>query len=330
MSEMAVSRLIPGSETLVWEWQPGSAGFFLGTPLEVPPGHTAVVVLRGEPLDFFLPGSHMLDVQHLPLLCQRTRLGDGRQAVPAHIYMVRMPGTHTVSWSADVILAEGRSTGLVGCRLGGSAAFRVHDARRFLQCLWQAAVTPREGDGHQSFRLTTGAKRNHPQVTAAVAAEAEVHVAEAVGDIAAHALAGRPVESLFAPGALEALRPDLERAIAEGMLEIGIVSLDTRIAEISRPELVPCGCCGRADRKRAYAIFRYTISLFYVRFGGHRAGNFCLLCGLQYGLGYTLLILFMGWWGIIGLFLSPVYLVMNLYNLGGLLFTQKSGPPEIG
>ncbi|HEU4752716.1 MAG TPA: SPFH domain-containing protein [Armatimonadota bacterium] len=317
---------IVNATELVQEWRSGSAGgFFAGAPLTVPEGFVAVVVLRGEALDLLLPGAYTLDAARLPLLALKARLeAGGKKPIPASIFLVRTGQPGWVSWESELLLSQSRATGMVVNRVSGRVTFRVHDARRFLQGLFSAARASKAQP--KSFQLSLGSAPVTGPGEVAGSGTAAL-VANGVGEIAAGAIAGRPVAELTAPGALERLGPAVEHAISQGMLDLGLVALGTAVDAVSPPELAPCAGCGRSDRSRAFAIFRWTVSLFYIRFHGQRGGNFCIPCGLPVCLGYTALALVMGWWGIIGLVLTPVFLAMNLYNLGGLLLKQRTAPP---
>jgi hypothetical protein len=300
-------------------------GFPLGSALVVPPDHVALIVRRGEALDLFHEGAYILDAADLPLLGQKIRLDRaGEKPVQAAIFLIRVDWVEALPWKAEFIITQSRREGITQSAMHGQAMVRVTDPRRFFLAVFQGASNVARGSNQaQSFRLTPGAGKIAAQAVGSVAGLSDTLLGDTLAGVALATLKGWTIGEFLAPDAREQFQPVVADAIANALPQYGVECAAVQLDAITPPALAPCVRCGSQARPATYAVFRSNVSLLHVRFTSEQGGNFCLPCGLQVGLGYTVLTLLLGWWGVIGFCLTPFFLLMNLFNMGGLLFFRK-------
>ncbi len=87
-----------------------------------------------------------------------------------------------------------------------------------------------------------------------------------------------------------------------------------------------CQVCGvEADTK--HVSFHQNIGAFFVRFSKSIDGQLCKSCIHQQFWGMTTTTLFLGWWGMISLVLTPIFL---LNNVGRYMFCLGMPPVPLG
>ena len=74
-----------------------------------------------------------------------------------------------------------------------------------------------------------------------------------------------------------------------------------------------CQACG-IEAPTKYIELHQNIGALVLRFHRSIKGNLCKTCIDSHFREYTLITLFLGWWGIISLFMTPVILVSNISN----------------
>jgi ribosomal protein S14 len=77
--------------------------------------------------------------------------------------------------------------------------------------------------------------------------------------------------------------------------------------------MLRCQMCGQYATTRLVSI-RQNIGAAYMRFTKIIEGELCRKCIRKYSLQYTAVNLVAGWWGIISFFVTPVYIVNNIYE----------------
>src|SRR5262245_8890891 len=80
---------------------------------------------------------------------------------------------------------------------------------------------------------------------------------------------------------------------------------------IKRPAISKCSRCGRTKYTQ-HAVFKQNVSYFFGRKGRQFSGDLCFACASRTFARVELTTLFGTWWGIIGYWLGPLYLVHNL------------------
>jgi hypothetical protein len=89
-----------------------------------------------------------------------------------------------------------------------------------------------------------------------------------------------------------------------------------------------CQSCGLQGETR-YVRFHQHIGAVVMMFNRWIKGNFCRRCGMGYFKKYMLITGLFGWWGLISFFLTPIFLLMNLFYAARLLGLPDGGmmPP---
>ncbi len=72
-----------------------------------------------------------------------------------------------------------------------------------------------------------------------------------------------------------------------------------------------CNGCGQVTRV-SLSTFHQHIGLLVIRFPSHVTGDFCLRCTHRLFWKKSLTTFFLGWWGIISLVMTPIFLVQNI------------------
>lgn len=74
-----------------------------------------------------------------------------------------------------------------------------------------------------------------------------------------------------------------------------------------------CKNCGVVADKR-YIKFYKNIGMIIQREYGSIEGEFCKKCIKKYFIEYTLVTFLLGWWGTISFFVTPFYLMNNIFR----------------
>jgi len=80
---------------------------------------------------------------------------------------------------------------------------------------------------------------------------------------------------------------------------------------IKRPAISKCSRCGRTKYTQ-HAVFKQNVSYFFGRKERQFSGDLCFSCASRTFARVELTTLFGTWWGIIGYWLGPLYIVHNL------------------
>jgi hypothetical protein len=74
-----------------------------------------------------------------------------------------------------------------------------------------------------------------------------------------------------------------------------------------------CEACG-FEVPNGYVEYRQNIGAIMVRFTKHYKGRLCKRCNRKAFWKTTAVTFFLGWWGTISFFVTPVFLIANLFN----------------
>jgi len=80
---------------------------------------------------------------------------------------------------------------------------------------------------------------------------------------------------------------------------------------INRPAISKCSRCGRT-KYTLHLVFKQNVSYFFGRKEQQFSGDLCFSCASRTFASVELTTLFWTWWGIIGFWLGPLYIVHNL------------------
>lgn len=286
-------------------------GLMLGSRLDVPPGYAVVLVKDGKAFDTLPPGSHVIDQATLPLLMQKMKPRAGADEImpqPASAFLVQTAVPRSLLWQAQVILSKSAAYGLTYTTLEGRCAVQIVDPTRFC-----------------SVVLSTGGKAlSQPGVSLAQVADYVLRTG--LSSRASEAVAKMKLSPEQAVPAREAIRTAIGQQAAQWLYNIGVHCHSFDLETVAEPDLAPCAGCGSATVPTAYGKFLRNISLLYIRFTARKEGNFCVPCAWKISAGFNSVMLVCGWWGYVGLVLTPVYFFQNLYHLTRIVTGPKSIP----
>ena len=290
-----------------------STGIPFGLPLSVPPGWAAVVSRGMQVLYVLAPGEYRFEPHYFPLLAP-PKPKPGTSTLNGAIHLICTTDVPDVPWECGVTLTSDRRSGMTYCQLRGRFWGRVIDPGRFFASMLQIVGAGKDRDANAAANLLS------------------IMALEKIGDTLGDAAVRGALEAGFAPAqwreAEEPLRAAAGQAAASQMASMGMQTLAFQIDEASDALRVPCAGCGSATAPTAYATFRRNVSLFYVRFGTEQSGNFCTVCAARRALTDNSIMLVCGWWGFVGLVLTPIYFVSNLYHLGAVLAGPKQSAEQ--
>ena len=294
---------------LLQRYDATASGLSLGLRLTIPEGCAGVVVRDGRTYDVLPPGEHTLEAAALPLLLQKFKPKAGADPLlPASVFLVAMTLPVTLPWEGLALLSKSQAYGLTYTRLAGRAGVQVQDPARFCAALLAAA-----------------GKAGLPP-DAPLGQVAEYFLRTNVQEQAAKAVAAMNLPPEQAPNAREAIRTAAGQAAARWLSANGVYCGAFDVDTVSEPDRAPCAGCGSAQVPTAYGEFRRNISLLYLRLTAKKEGNFCVPCALKISAGYNSVMLVCGWWGYIGLVLTPVYFCQNVYYFGRIALGEKQTP----
>src|SRR5262245_2955150 len=86
---------------------------------------------------------------------------------------------------------------------------------------------------------------------------------------------------------------------------------------VKRPAISECSRCGRTEYTH-HLVFKQNVSYFFARKEREFSGDFCFSCASRMFAKVELTTLIGTWWGIIGFWVGPLYIVHNLVEyIGG-------------
>jgi hypothetical protein len=80
---------------------------------------------------------------------------------------------------------------------------------------------------------------------------------------------------------------------------------------INRPAISKCSRCGRTEYTQ-HLVFKQNVSYFFARKERQFSSDLCFSCASKTFASVELTTLFGTWWGMIGFWLGPLYVVHNL------------------
>jgi len=294
-----------------------AGGLALGSRLTIPPGFAGVVVKDGKALDTLAAGDHLLEPSLLPGLTQKVkpRFGagqapDGTALLPAAVFLAPVGRPVSLPWRTQTILSKNPAYGLTYTTLEGRGTVQIADPARFCAAVFGAG----------SKALSAGQASPDQVAREFLCRGVSARVAEAVQAM------NLPPDQ--APGAREAIRAAAGQAVALWLSGVGVQCTAFDLDAVAAPDRTPCAGCGSRALPTGYGHFHRTISLLYVRFTAQKEGNFCVPCAWKISAGYNSVMLVAGWWGIIGLIMTPVYFAQNLYYLTRIVTGPKAAPRQ--
>jgi hypothetical protein len=296
----------------ILELHPATAsGLVLGSSLAVPEGAAGVVVKDGRPLDILPSGSHLLEPSLLPLTMQALKIRPGTvppSPLPAAVFLVQMASPWTVPWRCQALLSKNPASGMTYTVLAGRVTVQVSNPALFCGAILKAGGS----------NLATGAA-TMPQVI-------EGFLRGNLQALAAGAVMPLNLPPEQATSATEAIRTAAGHAAAGWLASVGLHCPAFDLDSVAPPSRTPCVICKSPTAPTGYALFQRNISLLYLRFTAKKEGNFCVPCAWKTAGAFNGVMLVAGWWGLIGLVLTPVYFCQNLYYLSRVVTAAKAAP----
>jgi hypothetical protein len=291
----------------------------VGELLTVSDSAVAVTVSRtGAVLDCVGPGRVEITADGLPNTCEF--LGSETSpdaAIDIAVLEVYPSGCRMLEWETEVPIAAGSPGGGRVIHLAGRAQIRITEPRLFVSAVlgcWHSRAEER-GQLPSLASPTGSGEAWAADVIERLPEQAEAVVARAIADQVAHVAA--EVLSCLAEHslAIETIRARAQAPVEAWLRHAGMRLEGFGVDELPEPASGPCESCGSFEAPTAYATFHRNISLFVVRFHSRREGYYCFPCGVKIGLLENLIMLVGGWWGIIGLIVTPFLMLWNFYAI---------------
>lgn len=291
-------------------------GASFGMALTIPDGFAGVLVMGDRAYDAVGSGVYTVDGHSFPLLAKQLRLDPGQmpnKPVSLSVYLVNLSDV-TLSWSAYPIVTKNSVDGFTYCTLSGRCTVRIVNPPAFyagLKAGWAATLK----------RLPSSTRSQ--MSTASPGQQAETFVVGLIKASASMTLDHMNLKPDQVPASGEALWHTIGAGAAAALQSVGVQCTGFEIGTAPVARRAPCGMCASTSVPTAYGIYRRTISLIYFRFGAKREGNFCVPCAAKISAAYNATMLVCGWWGMIGLVLTPIYIINNCFQFSKTAFGQK-------
>lgn len=301
-----------------------------GLSITVKPGTAVVFAHKGRPTDVWQEGSYTIDAASLPEASKRVKIQafGPKSKLQLDAYIVDL-SPQDVAWESGVTISKDRKNGVTHSAIAGRAGFQVVDPAAFVMSMLAESVELAKLTGDKMAQMfPTFLKGKSTKYSAQFAKQNVGSVAETIVKAWCEILVYQQVSALRPdPANFEASKDSIYKssgAAIEGWLakhgcKLVVYSVDT-LQAVQRD---PCQSCGSETAPTGYAIFRRNISLFYVRFDSSVEGNYCVPCACKVSFLTNCVMLIAGWWGIVGIILTPVYLVLNVANLVGVIIAKK-------
>jgi hypothetical protein len=321
MSSAGAFDLLNPRLDLIREYESSiTEGLRIGQPVDVPLGWSGVLVTtNANMVDVLKPGSHVIHPANLPLLGNHVKLGTEPGAPVGACLLLVNCSLQDLAWNDGIVVTRGRRHGMTEGSVSGTFQFRVIDPASFMRLRMREAldVAKEAGDALLEVYPQFGrCGKKAPGIARAALPDIAGWLIQAnISGI----LSAIFEASTLSPEEVNRHRSDIQSATEEslkhGLEQSGSMLVSFQLDEIRRVVHCPCVSCGSEAAPTAYATFRRNISLFYLRFTSDLSGNFCVPCAWKTGVANNLIMLVAGWWGIIGLVLTPFFLIGNTYHL---------------
>ncbi len=306
-----------------------SRGAPVGIAVEVPAGRTLLVLHQGKVADARPPGSYVLGPEWVPR-AQVVPASVGGQKILSEVtlYLLRTELITNCPWTSVIPYPSGPWRALLRCHAQGRITFQLTDPRVFFEGLFKELREVGQDQGMQSFKLAQPSRNGVSFATEHIGSMADGVIQNLAVTSTIEECSRTPPRNLGTGTMVSSLPADQQMRIlaqlARDAPTLGITVTDYHLDRLSRPEPVPCAACGTVGKVTGKGTFHWNVSLFVVRYQGSKEGPFCKACALVSWLGSTALTVVAGWWGVIGLLVSPFLIMINLYHLLHILCRQRT------
>lgn len=279
----------------------------LGATVSVPDGMGVMLLFGTEPLDLLGPGRHVIDTATTPLLAQRLQYSAGAlaHALPqTTAVMLPNPGPVTIAWKATARINTFQA-GLMGCKISCRAALKITDPRRLYAALlsgWPVMLGQMPPEEAAALR------------EAPIGQAAQTWITRALAQIVSAALPSVPFTTPDRLDPSAKVSAAAGQTAAQWLWGAGLELAGLTVDPIDALGFVECDSCGASDKPSQFGAYRRTISVLVMRFTKERKGHFCTSCAAKISAEYNLVMLVCGWWGYIGIVMTPVFLINNCYQ----------------
>ena len=285
-------------------------GLRFGSRLVIPEGAAGVVAKDGKTLDVLPPGDYFLEAPLFPLTLQSLKVKPGTALpdgpLPAALFLVQTGTAWTVPWHCQAILSKNPTHGLTYTTLSGRATVQVSDPARFCAAILTAGGAALGTGGATTAQVTQQFLESNLKL------------------LASSSVQGLNIAPEQATAATEAIRATVGQAAASWLASVGLHCVAFDLDSVAPARRTPCVVCNSPTAPTGYALFQRNISLLYLRYTARKEGNFCGPCAWKTSAAFNGVMLVAGWWGLIGLVLTPVYFFSNLYYLSRVLGSAKA------
>ncbi len=305
-------------------WMSSTNGLPQGETLDVPMNSCALIVHNGGIFYVLEPNRYLLTADNFPLLKPRRASKGLPPMLEGTLYLIRTDDINNIPWEQSVITTAHWYEGAPYEIVKGQYGVRIVNPPQFFQSIYsRLKATATETAPMKSFRLARPEADAKEFVATNLVAEANLFVSPILENTLLLALHkhNRPQEPITSHQ--ETLQNEIGSLLAPKIEAHGVHILSFSVDSIATPASLPCQSCGSNERPTSNLGFYSNVSLLVVRYMRVQKGYFCSRCALKYFLGYTALTLVMGWWGLIGLFISPVFIIMNLVNMSKALLCYR-------
>lgn len=301
---------------LICVYSNGDQPLIVGSSIVIPDGYGGLVIAKEKICGILPTGSFTIDAAGLPELGRILRLKPGespRKPQPISVVLVRYT-TFDLRWSARPLITNNVAHGMTYCELSGTASICVNNPVAFYQEL--LASISKIGK-----QITPETRKMVNEMT--LDQQAHLVIDGMIADSAGAVLA----QSKIAPQELGAAFGQIHQSIitemATRLLSLQATCYALNVDNIPEAKRAPCARCGSPTALTHFGIFRRNLSLLYIRYGTKREGNFCVRCALIQSTLYNSAMLVCGWWGYIGIILTPIYFIQNIFNFCRIAFGPK-------
>ncbi|MCW3051599.1 MAG: hypothetical protein JWN14_769 [Chthonomonadales bacterium] len=291
--------------------------------------YSGVIVHEGAALYVLPAGDHVIGEEAFPLLVRKAP-GTVFDKLDAGVYLVRTRQVDIVEWNTKSLFRDSERPETSDRPIQGRSWLRIDSPARFLLGVLRAmesdpAAQPESSDewdtsdqSKQEQQSPTGAPINlqaHRLVMQRIEAAASETMQKGSFLTEDGKIALDPLQA--------ALKPELQRKMAD----IGMDCTALRISILfvaQTKESFHCVKCGSSTRSTLEVEFTLTTSFFFSVKTETWHGYFCTPCASSVAWMYNLRMLGFGWWRLIGLFMTPVLIVINFTCAIMVMFTAKT------
>jgi len=293
--------------------------------------YSGVIVREGAALYVLPEGDHVMGEEAFPLLVRKAP-GTVFDKLDAGVYLVRTRQVDIVEWNTKSLFRDSERPETSNRPIQGRSWLRIYSPARFLLGVLRANESEPAALSEASYGGDKSANSKQKQQSPT----------EAPINLQAHRLVMQRIEAaasktmqkgsfitadgMIALDPLEAaLKPELQRQMEDIGMDCTAIRI-TVLFEALAEENFYCVRCGSRTRRTLDAEFTRNTSFFITRMETTFRGYFCAPCAMSVALSYNVFMLGCGWWGLIGLVMTPSLIFMN--SASAIMVVLAAKTPE--